>query len=322
MCLYRITNTFYTHHHQLRHYLRALFIFLFLFGIKRIKLSQGETMIKILFLFSTLISTLDAMSPPKILGFGRSKKKEQRRKEEEQKKLDLAKKIAKKSPKQKEAELAKRIINFMQHNNIKQLKAFAASGTNFNVCSPSGQLPLCVAVLKANLDYVQVLIDGGAKVDEQNGLNEKHYPGQSPLHILMQLMEISKWSEILEQIKKAKVVNPNVQDLNGRVPLHFAISAIDEDDESKKPTYRKNCIEGISYLLSVGADPVIEDKGGWKAMETTDPDIIKLFKSHGVEVTHSMQTILEQEKVSEVIDDKLRKLEKERRKLELLKQGD
>ncbi len=276
---------------------------------------------KVLLLLCVLPLALDAMSPPKI--FGRSKnKKNKKRKEEEQKNLDLVTRIANKSPQQREKEQARRINSFIGLNNIEQLQKFAENKTNFNVVSGSGQLPLCFAVLKANPDYVKLLIEGGASVNKQNGPNETNYPGQTPLHILMQLMGICHWEEIKKLLHSAQEkIDPNIPAKNGKISLHFAVSAIDESDAIENPIYRKNCIEGISFLLSLGADATTKDNAGRQAMETTDIKLIKIFKQHG-KVTRSMQAILDKEegKESEKIDQELRNLERRRRQLEYVRE--
>ena len=120
-------------------------------------------------------------------------------------------------------------------------------GANPNLRNRDGTAPLHIAVAEAHLEAVRLLVHFGAELDLRD------LDGLSALQLAMQCRKIPSTDPQLLRILLEEGADPNVQDQNGRTPLHMAAF------ESQ--------LEAVEILTEFGADLQTRDNDGHTAVQ-------------------------------------------------------
>ena len=130
------------------------------------------------------------------------------------------------------------------------------------------KLPLHNACHGQNLEVVKLVSNAKLIITNAEGDTSIHYACGA------KIFNNDQWTprkDIVAYLIDEKHVNPNIQNRNGRTPLHYAC--------------RMGASEIVKYLLSTGkVDPSVRDhKGQTPLMFTSDPQTIRVLLDHGVD---------------------------------------
>lgn len=160
----------------------------------------------------------------------------------------------------------------IQTQNIEQIKNALSNIPDVNTPFNDGTLPIQKAIVKDNIEVVQLLLDKGAKVNPENNAAPLLFAASSGMVDFLtkkgadvsasdstgnSLLHASKDIKIIKTLLQHKA-NINQQNENGETPLAKAAQTGNADI--------------FEYLLQNGADPAMTDQQGKTALEHIAPN--------------------------------------------------
>lgn len=153
-----------------------------------------------------------------------------------------------------------------KYNYIELAQLLLDKGANFHIQDKTGRTPLHTCAMNNSIEIAKLLIDKGARVSILNN------GGETPLHKSVE----KDFVEISELFLQIKPVLLNAPTIDGKTPLHLAIS--------------KGCINTTKHLLECGASKQLKDSSEQTAFQyvthnrETRIKLIELLGNYGFNI--------------------------------------